>query len=925
MEHAAQPRILVVAPDRDALAKAEALSLPAEYTMQFVEIKEFSTVVWKEIDAAILFETSSDSKSIERMTRETRACLPKIPLLLVSALPPPAERGEASNLVYWVPLLNGAAPKEAVLDHSLRALIAHQSTRSQLAHFRDMLESAPIGIFRLRGSKLIYLNEYLMHQIGVDPSEIEALRIEHFLSPEDQERAMQQLSSIGGRPLDAPPNTYNFTTPSGEVFVGEVRSWAVGVGDHAYIEGTIRNITQETRILQLHRVVLELTEVILAEEDIDRILQSVLDTVTNYSGFRRAVLSLYDLSIPVPFEGSIHKLYASGLTEEERETLFAQNPMPLEERRLVFSDEFSLGPAFYIPHDRIPWDSTVGITGTTTVDGWHQDDFLFIPLRGSEGIIGSISIDDPIERTAPSVASIEPVAFLANFAAFAVERVFKMRQLRKRTAQLHGLSSLGSQLTAITDERSLCDTAVNQVVASLEYDVCGIWLVDGLRFVHDAVAVFDEIPSTEIPPRGDRVSTEGPGITRWVLNHRKPAIIPDVRADNRYDGTRESIRSYLATPISGRKGTIGVIYAASQRIAAFGDDDQEILGTVASQLSSALTALRRRAALNRIYAFGQRLAMVSTGEQAVSRTLDFLLEQFDFQLTSILMLDDSDKLCVVGVQGDSRERGIHVGWEASKDSGVIGWVFKNHRSLLLPDVTTDERYSDAYPGTRAELAVPILFDERLLGIINIESPQIAAFDDEDRQLIEVVAAHLATALSNIESKTDLREQAIRDPLTSLFNRHYFNTIIASELSRGDRYNRSMALMMIDIDGFRAVNNKLGHLVGDEVLCRVAEMLQASVRESDRVIRYGGDEFLIFMPETNGHGHAERIGERLRMQVPGVIEASPAAGLPIGLSIGIYKRSPREEHSLEYILEEVDRRMYADKRSRHEERADEYRR
>jgi len=922
-----QPAVLVISSAPLASLSSDAKLLLSRLDARHIEINELEAHKDAVVDVVISLDPEPDASSavIEASIREIRTHFPDHPLIHLSSSAPPSKSPGALGTVDWVQLPSDGTLEATLVEGLVRTAAACKSARGQLAHYREVLETAPIGIFRIRNGELIYLNEYLLERTGADPDNLATLKIVDLLAPEERARAMQQLASVDRRPPDAPPNIYKFLLPSGEILVGEVRSWVVGAGKDAYIEGTILNITQETRILQLHRVVLELTEVILAEQEIDRILQSVLDTITEYSGFRRAVLSLYDLSIPVPFEGAIHKLYAAGLGETEREQLFAQDPMPAAQRKLVFSEKYKLGPAYYIPHDRIPWDQEIGISGTTTVDGWHQDDFLFIPLRGEEGIIGAISVDDPIDLTAPTIASIEPVAFLANFAAFAVERVFKMQQLRKRTAQLHGLASLGAQLARITDERSLCDTAVSQVVASLEYDVCGIWLLDGVRFVHESAAVFDQIPGTEIPARGDRVSADGPGITRWVLRNGESVIIPDVREDSRYDGTRESIRSYLATPIVGRKGVIGVLYAASQSVAAFSEQDLEILGTVASQLSTALSALRRRAALTRIYAFGQRLTMASTREQAVSRTLDFLVEQFDFQLTSILMHDDEERLCVAGIQGDFRESGIHVGWEADKVSGVIGWVYQNRRSALVPDVSRDERYYNAYSGTNAELAVPILFDERLVGIINIESPQVGFFDEEDRQLIEVVAAHLATALSNIESQADLREQAIRDPLTSLFNRHYFNTIIASELSRGDRYNRPMALMMIDIDGFRAVNNKLGHLVGDEVLCRVAEMLTSSMRESDRVIRYGGDEFLIFMPETNGSGHAEIIAERLRSQIADVVTDTPAAGLPIGLSIGIYKRSPREEHSLEYILEEVDRRMYADKRARHEERADEYRR
>jgi len=678
----------------------------------------------------------------------------------------------------------------------------------------------------------------------------------------------------------------------------------------ANIEGTIRDVAQEKRILQSHRSVLELTEVILAEQNIDRILQLVLDTIVEHSGFRRALLTLYDLSIPIPFEGIVYKTMTSGLTPEEIEAVLAQEPIPIQQRSLIYSDRFKLGPAYYIPHDETPWTESHGITGTVTVEGWHPDDYLFIPLRGTGGIIGSISVD-----------------VLANFAAFAVERVFKQSRLRKQADQLRGLASIGDELANADNERSLCELVVERVRESMDYGICGIYLLDGIRFVHEAVAVQDTFPKTEVPEKGTRVVVSGPGVNRWVLQHGEPVIIPDVSKDSIYAGPREAIKSYIAFPIKGRKGTIGVFYAASQKLAAFGDQDLEILTTVASHFATAMSAVRRQTALNRIFAFGQHLAVASTESQAIRSTLDFLVEQFDFQLSSILMHQEDGSLIENSVGEVHSATRIRTGWETSKDSGIIGWVGVNKQSLLVSDTSSDDRYYEALPSTRSELAVPVLFDNALLGIINIESAQVGFFDDEDRRLIEVVANYLAIALSHISSQVDLREQAIRDPLTGMYNRHYFNSIIASELSRSDRYKHPLSLMMVDIDGFRAVNNRMGHLMGDEVLQNVARMLEDNVRDSDRVIRYGGDEFLVLMPETDGQGDSQLVQDRLRQEIGSILEGTDAdkLGIHLGLSIGLYSRRPSDNKTLEEILEEVDQRMYADKRARNEDRADDYRR
>jgi len=691
------------------------------------------------------------------------------------------------------------------------------------------------------------------------------------------------------------------------------------------IEGTIRDITQEARIAQLHHIVLELTEVILAEQNIDRILQLVLDTIVEYSGFRRALLTLYDLSIPVPFEGPIYKTITSGLSLDEQAILMAQEQTSIEQRKAIYSNRFKLGLAYYIPHDETLLPKSHGISGTITLEGWHPDDYLFIPLRGEEGIIGSISVDDPVDHRIPTAASIEPVAFLANFAAFAVERVFKMTQLRKQAHRLRELAALGSDLAMVDDERSLCEITAKRVQEGMDYGICGIYLLDGVRFVHEAVAIRPTFPKTALPSKGTCVVSTGPGVNRWVLQHGKPAIIPDVSKDKIYAGPPEAIKSYIALPIIGRKHAIGVIYAASQRLSAFGDQDREILSTVASHLATALSAIRRQEALNRIFAFGQQLVIASTESHAIQSTLNFLVVQFDFQLSSILMKQHDGSLVAHSVGETQRNPRMEPGWEDCESSGVVGWVGKHGQTLMILDTSKDKRCAAQSSCTLSELAVPILFDGGLLGVINIQSSQVDFFDEEDCHLIELVANQLATALANITSQADLREQAIRDPLTGLFNRHYFNSIIASELTRSDRYKRPLSLMMIDIDDFRAVNNTLGHLRGDDVLQRVARMLERNVRDSDRIIRYGGDEFLIFMPETGSDEASLHIAHRLREGIGSVLLDTDAdeRGLVLGLSIGICSRQPGENNTMAEILEEVDRRMYADKRTRNTDRANDY--
>ncbi len=790
---------------------------------------------------------------------------------------------------------------------------------------RRLLDRAPVGVFEIQGERLLYVNDYLVSASKYTRDELLSMNLRDLIAPQDVGRLLSAISDRAEGVLPSEkPSTYRLIVKDGEEREVEIVSRRVETSSGVRIEGTARDVTAEARLARLHRIVLELGEVILGEQDIDRILQLVLDTITEYSGFRRAVLTLYDLSVPEPIEGGVMKTLCSGLLPEDRKALFEKPHLAPEGRRQAFSEEFRLGPAYYIPHDRVPWEKELGISGTVAVEGWHVDDFLFIPLRGTAGIVGCISVDDPTDLSAPTLESIEPIAHLACFAALAVERVVKLSQLRTQNERLHGLSRFGDQIAQIQSVGDLCDAAARRVCDDMTHDFAAVWLRDGDSLVLEGAAAGRLFPHDELPARGMRGPVEGEGLTRWVVRYMEPAVVDDVRADPRYRGSRSAIRSMAAMPILGRKGVRGVLEVESQRLAAFGEQDLIALSSMASQISVALSALGRREALSRIYAFGQRISESTTVPQIVAGTLDFLAEQFSYPLASVFLHRRDGHLFVAGIRGPYSERGVSEGWTLPPDRGVVSWVARNRRFAVVNDVSTDPRYFEALAGMRSEIAVPLLFAEKLVGVLNVESPQPSFFDDEDRVLLEVIANQLATALANLDSQESLREQTVRDPLTGLFNRHYFNSIIAPELSRSDRYARPFTVMMIDVDNFRAVNNRFGHLMGDEVLQEVSRLLLEQVRTSDRVIRYGGDEFLVFMPETE-EGEAGLVAARLREQMAHLPRRTGVGEITMGLSIGIYTRRPREKWSLEAILEEADRRLYADKRARHVERADDYRR
>lgn len=188
----------------------------------------------------------------------------------------------------------------------------------------------------------------------------------------------------------------------------------------------------------------------------------------------------------------------------------------------------------------------------------------------------------------------------------------------------------------------------------------------------------------------------------------------------------------------------------------------------------------------------------------------------------------------------------------------------------------------------------------------------APYFDEDGRIRGVISSSRdITELKRLEE--DLRQLTRLDPLTQLFNRRYFFTLAEQEYQRFCRYHRPMALCMIDIDHFKSVNDRHGHLVGDAVLCDVAQMLHDSLRQVDILARYGGEEFVILLPETDLQT-ARASAERLRMAVAERRIQTPSGPISVTLSLGVVAIDDGPAMPLERLLDAADQMLYRAKQT-----------
>ena len=202
-----------------------------------------------------------------------------------------------------------------------------------------------------------------------------------------------------------------------------------------------------------------------------------------------------------------------------------------------------------------------------------------------------------------------------------------------------------------------------------------------------------------------------------------------------------------------------------------------------------------------------------------------------------------------------------------------------------------------------------------IGVFQVVSTHVNAFTDEDVRMLELLLGHTIEAVKRIRLQAKLREQAFHDPLTGVYNRRYFNQVIEQEIPRSKRYAHPIGFLMLDVNHFKEINDRYGHQVGDEVLQEVAKLLQQQVRESDFVVRYGSDEFLLILIETDGE--TEPVKQRILEEVARRNETNPVFDFSVTFSIGSAHWRPEDSRTVEEALAEADQKMYEEKRSKGE--------
>ncbi len=219
--------------------------------------------------------------------------------------------------------------------------------------------------------------------------------------------------------------------------------------------------------------------------------------------------------------------------------------------------------------------------------------------------------------------------------------------------------------------------------------------------------------------------------------------------------------------------------------------------------------------------------------------------------------------------------------------GLAGWVARNRRPLVNARPSAEFEAAGLAKATtlQSALVAPLVFSDRFIGTLAVYSTQADFYTDDHRRLLDRVSEQASAVIHNSIVFEQTQEDSLTDPLTGLPNTRFMFMHLTRELARAERLKAEVALLVMDLDNFKEINDNHGHHVGDRALREVATVLRSGIRPYDICVRYAGDEFIVVL---SGCGAEEAERKRLELQrtVDEVLfEARPGRRLPLGISIG----------------------------------------
>jgi diguanylate cyclase (GGDEF)-like protein len=527
------------------------------------------------------------------------------------------------------------------------------------------------------------------------------------------------------------------------------------------------------------------------------------------------------------------------------------------------------------------------------------------------------------------------VQAFADQAAVAIQNARLYRSVADQAARIRSIQDLSARLNRLTDVRAIGEAIVAEARTLADYHDIRIYQVDWDQGTCEPIAFTREmIDADPVDAVGLLRVAIGEGFTGWVAEHGEPLLINDALDDERgktIDGTEDIEESMLVVPMLYEGRALGVIVLSQLGFNRFSTDDLQTMSifagyaaqamanaTTYGQLTDQSAELRRRAdSQRRLLEINERL--LSTLDQAgVLETIaDGLRDVVAYDNLSIYRTDAARRI-MLPVLTRERHADLVSRYMIPFGRGLMGWAVEHFQPILANDALSDPRALQI-PGTPADpeavVVVPLIADGEVLGALNVSrigGPEVY-FSESDFELVQLFAGQASIALRNADAHHAVSQQAETDALTGLANHGAFQRDLAREVELAGASGRigdgRLVVLMMDLDSFKAYNDRHGHPAGDSLLHRAATAIYGAARSDDRVYRYGGDEFALILRRSTVMAGV-RVAERIRRAVAALTSDDPT---PVTITVGV-AGMPGDATDRAGLIAAADTALYYGKRA-----------
>jgi sigma-B regulation protein RsbU (phosphoserine phosphatase) len=312
------------------------------------------------------------------------------------------------------------------------------------------------------------------------------------------------------------------------------------------------------------------------------------------------------------------------------------------------------------------------------------------------------------------------------------------------------LAELGAEVNASLDLDEVLSHAAVLIKKLIDYELFGVLMIgsDGVSLTHRFAIGYP-------PGLAENLKVPiGQGITGTAAKTGQPVRVSDVRQDSRYINAIDSVRSELAVPLMFRGKCVGVLDIQSRHPNYFTKDQQTILSVLANRLAVAVENARlfqqvrtQAEALLVLNEVSREISSILDVEGLLRRAAELVKRVIDYQILSIMLYDEEQKVFRHRLDVKHGQR-VQGKLRAAATEGLVGAAATSRQPVVVPDVTSDPRYLMVNPETRSELAIPMIYKGKVIGVLDLESPQLNYFTEDHVQTLSILAANLAVYVEN---------------------------------------------------------------------------------------------------------------------------------------------------------------------------------